>query len=247
MRIVRTGRRDAEKAILFLNPMCADTTFWKNIVSDRLASTYEILMVDYPGYNSAFVSQATLSDMAESVKREILDGMDKPVHLCGYSYGGIVLQEILKKGVKDLRSVVLISCPNRMTPYDKEVNRLLDTLLAEDEMAFCRLLMLLSYRPEFVNENPLFYLTVYAKIQAAGVKSAMLQQLRQMIAMDTVDFELKGIKAMCVFGENDRLLRSDTLSRFQERIDGLRAEIIPGASHMLPEGELGKRLNHFYL
>ena len=60
--------------------------------------------------------------------------------------------------------------------------------------------MLLSYRPEFVNENPLFYLTVYAKIQAAGVKSAMSQQLRQMIAMDTVDFELKGIKAMCVFG-----------------------------------------------
>ena len=158
-----------------------------------------------------------------------------------------MVQEILKKGVKDLRSVVLISCPNRMTPYDKEVNRLLDTLLAEDEMAFCRLLMLLSYRPEFVNENPLFYLTVYAKIQAAGVKSAMSQQLRQMIAMDTVDFELKGIKAMCVFGENDRLLRSDTLSRFQERIDGLRAEIIPGASHMLPEGELGKRLNHFYL
>ena len=49
MRIVRTGRRDAEEAILFLNPMCADTTFWKNIVSDRLASTYEILMVDYPG------------------------------------------------------------------------------------------------------------------------------------------------------------------------------------------------------
>ena len=76
MRIVRTGRRDAEEAILFLNPMCADTTFWKNIVSDRLASAYEILMVDYPGYNSAFVSQASLSDVAESVKREILDGMD---------------------------------------------------------------------------------------------------------------------------------------------------------------------------
>ena len=142
------------------------------------------------------------------IKNELLNQIDKPFHFCGYSYGGMVVQELLKHSYSNLRSVILIASQNIMTFYDKEINRTLHQILSTDELLFCRLLTILSYDPSFINKNNMFYLQLFLSLKLSPFSSrAISQQLNQMMQIDKIDFPVLKIPSLYIYEENDRMLK----------------------------------------
>ncbi|WP_024996985.1 alpha/beta fold hydrolase [Bacteroides graminisolvens] len=237
MNIYRKGG-DKLEAIIFFNPMGTNKDFWSSLIPAELYDKYEIILFDYPGFSSDFVNQNTLHDTSEMVRNELLIHLDKPFVFCGYSYGGMVVQELLKESYANLRSVILISSQNKLTFYDKEINKILYHAISMDELLFCRFLTILSYDPFFINKNNLFYIKLFANLKFSPCSSAAIaQQLKQMSIIDKIDFPVLDIPALYIYGENDRMLKINSVSEISKLLPKIEIKKLPESSHIL-DGKL---------
>lgn len=233
MKLYKKGENNSE-AIIFFNPMGTSNTFWQRMLPKELYDKYEIILFDYPGFNSDFRIQKTVSETSKMIKNELLNQIDKPFHFCGYSYGGMVVQELLKHSYSNLRSVILIASQNIMTFYDKEINRTLHQILSTDELLFCRLLTILSYDPSFINKNNMFYLQLFSSLKLSPFSSrAISQQLNQMMQIDKIDFPVLKIPSLYVYGENDRMLKDYSEQEIIKLLPDIEIIKIPKSSHIL--------------
>ena len=109
---------DKEESIIFLNPLASDVAFWKN---NDLLNKYEIILIDYSGYNSEYKIIKSIDELAQLLKSTIFTKIEKPFHIIGYSYGGYLLQyliniiEVVPKSY--LESAILIFSAIGITLY----------------------------------------------------------------------------------------------------------------------------------
>lgn len=233
MRVYHEGDTTKE-ALIFFNPMGTDFNFWKKKFPLELYKKYEVCFFDYSGFNSNYLPQANLSDTAEMIKNEILSGINKPMHFCGYSYGGMVVQELLKEQYSNLQSVILIATQNCLTPYDKEVSRVLKDVINVDLLLYCRMLSLLSQTPSVLNTNQLFPLQMLFNINSSTISlSPIIQQLEQLSKINKIDFPPCLTSSLYMYGENDRMIRSDTPMEMKNKFKDLKVIKFSGASHMI--------------
>lgn len=188
MKVYHEGDTTKE-ALIFFNPMGTDFSFWKKKFPLELYKKYDVCFFDYSGFNSDYFPQVNLSDTGELIKKEILSGISKPMHFCGYSYGGMVVQELLKEEYPNLQSIILIATQNSLTPYDKEVPRVLKDAINVDPFLYCRMLSLLSYASSVLNTNQLFPLQMLFNIKSSTISSApIIQQLEQISKTNKIEF-----------------------------------------------------------
>lgn len=55
---------DKPECLVFFNPMSSDICFWKNSIPQELINNYEIIFIDYPGYNSPMEQLNSFNDLA---------------------------------------------------------------------------------------------------------------------------------------------------------------------------------------
>lgn len=91
---------------------------WRNAISDLLAASYAVVIVDFPGHGLSTGEPAAIDDFAtyrqtlQGVEDHAMETMRRPVHLMGHSMGaGIIAEHILKEGLNEARRAVLIA-PN---------------------------------------------------------------------------------------------------------------------------------------
>lgn len=226
--------------------MGTSKAFWESMIPQELYDKYEIILFDYPGFSSDFIIQKTLYDTSKLIQNELLDHLRKPVHFCGYSYGGMIVQELLKYSHSNLRSVILISSQNMLTFYDKELNRILYRIISTDELLFCRLLTVLSYDPIFINENSLFYVQLFSNLKLSPFSSAAIsQQLNQMLQIDKIDFPVLRIPSLYIYGENDRMLKLNSVLEISKLLPDIEMIKFPESSHMLDGSLLFEKILFF--
>ncbi|EGJ72506.1 alpha/beta hydrolase fold protein [Bacteroides coprosuis DSM 18011] len=243
---INLSSRNLSEKIIFLNPMGVDKSFWLNSIPKELYEKYDVVLFDYPGFNSQYIYQKTISETADYIFDKYIRGIDVPIHLCGYSYGGMVAQELLKRDLKELKSVILIATQNKLTTYDKELNKLLINLFNIDLLLFCRLLVLLSYNPSFVNENKMFYLQVFSSIKLSPeIAECITQQLDQMRQVDEIKFPVLDCSALYLYGEFDRMVKDNTANGINQLLPNIEVVKFSNSSHMIDSRLIFKEIIKF--
>jgi pimeloyl-ACP methyl ester carboxylesterase len=233
MNIIKINKHNTE-SLVFLNPMASDSCFWKNNLPDELANKYEIIFINYSGYNSPFVELQSFQDLSNYVHTEVLSKLKKPFHLIGYSYGGFLAQHLLKNNYSNLKSTILIGCSYKLTPKDKETASVLKNIIEQDLYLFCRTLTLLSHSPEDLNKNPLMGLQKFSNLKLAiERKESIIQQLDHILKLKEIQHTIHLGKSMVLYGENDKMIDTATIETFNNFFKDLEIIRLPNESHMI--------------
>lgn len=233
MNTIRLNKHNPE-CLIFFNPMASDTCFWKNNLPDHLATKYEIIFIDYPGYNSPLVSLPSFQDMANYIHDQILSTLNKPFYLIGYSYGGLLVQFLLKNNYSQHKGTVLVGCSYKLTPKDKETTSILGKIIETDVYLFCRVLTLFSHNPEEINSNPLIGLQKFSNLKlTVNNSNPIIQQINHIKKMKEIKHDTRLEKTLIVYGENDKMIDTSTLEAFRENFKNLKIVQLKNEYHMI--------------
>jgi pimeloyl-ACP methyl ester carboxylesterase len=237
---------DKSECLVFFNPMSSDICFWKNSIPQELINNYEIIFIDYPGYNSPMDQLNSFDDLATYYHKLLLCKITKPIHLIGYSYGGLLIQHLLNNKYQHLKSVILIACSNKLAVRDKEIVSILKNVIVKDLYLFSRLLSLFSHKPKEINENPLIGLQKFSnlKITTKNYKP-VLQQLNHVLQLKEIDIRKQSTKSLLIYGEEDRLIDITTLNRFQNLLNNIKIVKLNNESHIIEISKVFKHIIKF--
>jgi len=226
--------KNQEECLIFFNPMSSDLCFWKNVIPQELKKEYEVIFVDYPGYNSPFIPFKSFEELSDYYHYELLSNIDKPMHLIGYSYGGLLVQHLLNNKYANLKTVTLIGCSNKLAVRDKEIVSILKSIVANDLYLFSRALSIFSHKPEDIDANPLIGLKKFSNLKLT-VKDHLpiLQQLNHILKIKEIEVRKQSTNALLIYGEHDRLIDLSTISRFKGFLDNLEIRELTNESHII--------------
>ncbi len=226
---------DKSECLLFFCPMCSDTYFWKNYIPEELINNYEIIFVNYPGYGCSPMREfASMKELANYYRTRILNKNKKPMHIIGYSYGGMLIQYLLETEYEYLESVILIACSNRLTLRDKEIIAVLKEILVKDLYLFARTLSLFSHKSSDINKKPLIALQKFSnlKIVTKG-GSPILQQLNHILKQDGASVRKREEKVLFIYGKEDQLIDKKTIEEFREIYPNINIEGLKDEAHII--------------
>lgn len=237
---------DKPECLIFFNPMSSDICFWKNSIPQELINNYEVIFVDYPGYNSPIKQLKSFNDLATYYHNLLLCKITKPMHLIGYSYGGLLIQHLLNNKYQHLKSITLVACSNKLAIRDKEIVSILKNVIVNDLYLFSRLLTLFSHKPEEINNNPLIGLQKFSnlKITTKSYKP-ILQQLNHVLQLKEVDIRKQSTKSILIYGEDDRLIDMTTINRFQKSLNNITIVKLNDESHIIEINKVFKHIINF--
>lgn len=222
------------KCLIFFNPVCTDRTFWESAIPAEILEAYEIILIDYPGYNSDFKKVESYQELAEYYHDELLSKIEKPMHLIGYSYGGILVQHLLNNKYNNLKSAVLVGCSNELKYRDKELLSVLKEILKSDMLLFCRAMSLLTQGVDSMNTRPLMAIQQYSHLKMSIADKAVIQQqIDHMLKLKQVNVRRQSTPVLFVYGDNDRLIDKDLLPAYKKSFASLRVVNLKGEDHMI--------------
>jgi pimeloyl-ACP methyl ester carboxylesterase len=235
-----------KEVIVFFNPLGTDSNFWKNIIPQELINSYDILLIDYPGYNSEFTQHASMQKLADEIHQTFILKITKPMHFFGYSYGGMVVQLLMNNQYENLRSVVLIASSNSPTHRDLEIVSVLKGILQHDMYLFCRALNIFSQSPESINENQLMPLQMFSnlKVTTSGI-DPVLQQINHILKIKKIEIRKQATPVLIIFGENDRLLEASAIKDFSLFFDNLKILKLSNAYHIINLESVADKVTDF--
>ncbi len=238
---------DKSESLLFFCPMCSDTYFWKNYIPEELMNNYEIIFVNYPGYGCSPMREfASMRELANYYRTTILNKNKKPMHIIGYSYGGMLIQYLLETEYEYLESVILIACSNWLTLRDKEIVSVLKEIIVNDLYLFARTLSLFSHKAPDINKNPLIALQKFSNLKIATKDSSpILQQLNHILKQDGASVRKKEEKALFIYGKEDQLIDKKTLNEFREIYSNIDIEELENEAHIIDIDKIFKYIIKF--
>ena len=233
---------DKEECLVFFNPMGSSIHFWKRDFPQKLINNYEVIFVDYPGYNSQYIPIKSFDELASFYDKKLLSIIQKPMHFIGYSYGGLLILHLLNNKYQNLKSATLISCSNKLTIRDKEVVSVMKKIISYDMHLFSRTLSLFSHKPEQINNNPLIGLQTFSNLKLTIKDNRpVVQQLNHLLQMGEIKVKNQTVKSMLIYGEEDRLIDTSTLNRFNSFFKNLEIKKLENESHII---DTKKIFNH---
>lgn len=234
------------EALVFLNPMGTDTRFWKNNFPTEIMDKYETIFVDYPGYNSDFYTYNSFSEVALDLYNKVLSKIHKPLHIIGYSYGGVLAQHIVNKDLENIKSLVLIGASYRLNPINVEINSILKTIATDNLMLFCKTLSVISHEADEINQNPLLGLQKYANLKISLKDSKVVcNQLEHLLKHKKFSLSCAhDIKTLIIYGENDKMVSDQDMNYYRNYFENLKIIKLKGESHMIPTENIHPLLIH---
>lgn len=225
-----------EEAIVFLNPMGTDARFWKNNFPDEISDKYEVIFIDYPGYNSDFYRYASFPEVASDLYNTVLSTIDKPVHLIGYSYGGFLAQHIVNQNSDHIKSLVIIGASYKLNPINVEINSVLKSIAKDNLMLFCKTLSIISHEADEINKNPLLGLQKYANLKISVKDSEIIcNQLEHLLKHKRFSLNCDpDINTLMIYGENDKMVSDYDMNYYRNYFENLKVIKLKGESHMIP-------------
>jgi surfactin synthase thioesterase subunit len=222
------------ECLVFFNPLGCDRVFWKNALQPDILDNYEIILIDYPGYNSDFEKLGSFQELADHIHYNLLAKITKPFHMIGYSYGGLVLQHLLNNYYDTLQSATLIACVNKLNSRDKEIVSVLKELAQKDLYLFCRILTLFSNNPEEFKTNPLIGLQKLSNIKLSLTNvNPLLQQLTHVLKYKQIDIRKQRTPIKLIFGEDDKLIDMSQIDLFAKYFDNMQVFGLEKEGHII--------------
>jgi len=128
----RTCGRRAAPAILFLHGFLGSAADWLP-VAHRLRATWHCTMVDLPGHGRALTPEHPKLYTLRGAAQAVLDGVQRPVHLVGYSMGGRLALQLALQHPERFQSLTLISAsPGLPLTAERAARRRADDALAAE-------------------------------------------------------------------------------------------------------------------
>ncbi len=244
--MVQSINKTATECLVFFNPLSSDSRFWKNGIPKKMLDKYEVIFFEYPGYNSPFVKLKNFTELAGYVQEEILNKIQKPFHLIGYSYGGLLVQHLLNTQQEYLKSAILIACANKILPRDKEILSVLKKIGETDMYLFCRTLTLFSHGYADINKNPLMGLQKFSNLKlSVPDNTTVMQQINHILQTSTIPIEKQSTKTMLLYGADDRMLDLDAISYFNLYLNNLSKVRLNGEAHIINSTKMFYHINKF--
>jgi|GEM_PF-1872554 len=244
--MVQSINKSAEECLVFFNPLSSDSRFWRNTIPERLLNRFEVIFYEYPGYNSPFIRLNSFNELASYVNDQILDKIEKPIHLIGYSYGGLLVQHLLNLQPHNLKSAILIACANKILPRDKEILSVLKKLSEIDMYLFCRVLTLFSHGYADINSNPLLGLQKFSNLKLAIPDSIpILQQINHILRTSNIAIQKQATRTLLLYGSDDRVIDAETLDCFNEYLENLSLKKLQGEAHIINPRKMYYHINQF--
>ncbi|HEU4552198.1 MAG TPA: alpha/beta fold hydrolase [Chitinophaga sp.] len=244
--MVQSINKSAAECLVFFNPLSSDSRFWKSTIPKRLLNRFEVVFYEYPGYNSPFIKLNSFNELALYVNDQVLNKIEKPVHLIGYSYGGLLVQHLLNLKPHNVKSAILVACANKILPRDKEILSVLKKLSEIDMYLFCRVLTLLSHGYADINRNPLLGLQKFSNLRLTIPDSMpVLQQINHILHTSTITIQQQATSILLLYGSEDRMIDTDTLNSFNEHLENLCCKKLHGEAHMMNPVKMFYHINQF--
>lgn len=217
--------------VVLLHGVGLDHTMWAPVRS-RLPHELRVVAPDLLGHgaNAAAPEGTTLEDLA----RDVVEHLDGPAHLVGFSLGALVAQHIAVTQPQTVASLTSVSSVCART--DAERASVLGRLATADsdfeasvEASIDRWFTGTDVDPEVVaatratllaNDRP-SYLACYRVFATADEELAP-----RLVSITS--------PALAITGADDPGSTPDMTERLAARIPGCRAEVVAGARHMFP-------------
>lgn len=244
--MVQSINKNADEALVFFNPMSSDSRFWTTNIPQRLLDKFEVVFYEYPGYNTPFLKMDTFNELAQYVNQEILEKIEKPIHLVGYSYGGLLVQHLLNMQLRNVKSAILIACANQILPRDKELLSVLKKVSDIDMYLFCRVLSLFSHGYADFNNNPLLGLQKFSNLKLSiPDKGPIIQQINHIIRTSKIDIAKQPTRTLLLYGSEDRMIDAETLDSLNEHLENLSLKKLYGEAHIINPTKMFYHINQF--
>lgn len=229
----------AGSPILFIHGFPLDRRMWDAVVS-LLAQSFLCVAPDLRGFGKSREERFSFSiaDLAIDCRAllRVLQ-INQPVAVCGLSMGGYIAMEFVDRFTPDVVAVVLA---NTKAELDTEAARNARFASANGALRTGSPSVTLSMRerlvaPETLSNRPgtMTQLdTMLTETPASTIAWAQLAMLAR------VDFTSKisnwNVPALCVAGNRDVIVPTDTMSRMSNAIPGGKLDVISDAGHLTP-------------
>lgn len=244
--MVQSINKNGTECLVFFNPLSSDSRFWKNAIPKKLLDRFEVVFFDYPGYNSPFIKLKDFEELANYVCKIILDKIEKPMHLIGYSYGGLLVQHLLNMKPRNLKSAILIACANKILPRDKEILSVLKKIGETDMYLFCRALTLFSHGHLDINNNPLIGLQKFSNLKLSVHDNIpVLQQINHILKTSNISIQKQSTKTLLIYGSDDRIIDTETIGCFNYYLENLSLIKLHGEAHIIDQTKMFYHINKF--
>lgn len=229
----------AGSPILFIHGFPLDRRMWDPVIS-LLAQSFLCVAPDLRGFGKSPEERFSFSiaDLAIDCRAllRVLQ-INQPVAVCGLSMGGYIAMEFVDRFTPDVVAVVLA---NTKAELDTEAARNARFASANGALRTGSPSVTLSMRerlvaPETLSNRPgtMTQLdTMLTETPASTIAWAQLAMLAR------VDFTSKisnwNVPALCVAGNRDVIVPTDTMSRMSNAIPGGKLDVISDAGHLTP-------------
>lgn len=220
--------------LVLLHGVGLDHRMWDRCVP-ALTRNHRVSTPDLPGHGTgpAVASDASLDDLADEVLRNL---PERPVHLVGFSLGGLVAQQIAVRAPEAVRSLVLVSSVARRGPEQSAAVR--DRLRAAQQDF-----------PDTAETAVQRWMTADWQAREPGLverlrATLLANDLGSYIAcyriFATADADLAAhlpditAPTLAITGGDDPGSTPEMTERLAATIPRARAVVVPGAQHLLP-------------
>ncbi len=231
---VRTGTAHAE-TVVFIHAVGYDLTYWDRQI-EALHDTYNVVAFDLPGHGrSPGQAQDWSFDHAAATIAELIQFLsDKPVHLAGISFGGMIAQTLALAYPHLVRSLTLIGTASTFPqPARNAMKDRAQTVRAGGMAAVLASSLQRWFTPATIAQRPDIVDRVTKTILADD--PAVHAAIWDIIANFDVYDRLAEIACptLILVGEQDSSTPPAAASALARGIRGSRLVIIPNAAHIL--------------
>lgn len=231
---VRTGTEHSETVVL-IHAVGYDLTYWDRQI-EALQGDYNVVAFDLPGHGrSPGEAKAWSFDFAAATVAGLIEHVsDKPVHLAGISFGGMIAQATVLARPELVRTLTLIGTASTFSEAARESMRARARAVRAGGMsAVLQSSLQRWFTPETQTRRPDIIDRVSKTILADD--PAVHASIWDIISKFEVHDRLGEIRcpALVLVGERDPSTPPSAASALQEKIPGAKMVVIPNASHIV--------------
>ena len=241
--------------LLMIMGFLGQASSWGEPFLERLRSHFTTIAFSNRGCGLSEIDAApvTIRLMADDTAR-LLQALDiERAHVLGISMGGMIAQELVLNHAERVQGLVL-GCTNCGPAHSiqsppESMIKMTQTMNVPPEQR-ARVFWEMTVTPEFVDRESAFLDAILARMLEQPTPWAVFgRQFAAIQGHDTYD-RLPQVKAptLILHGDRDALVPVGNAGILQERIQGSRARIIPGAGHCFfweKPGESGEAVVEF--
>lgn len=222
MEVFDVGQGDV---ILLLPPWGCISTAWRNQL-ETLSKHYRVISVHFPGcgrseFNAAFLEYEKLSALIMDILNRMK--VKTPIHLVGWSGGGIIAQYILNNYPAQIKSMTLVNSTNKLNMLNaKSVKNV------EDIMKI--------FKNDFnISRNETGSQFVIEQINGITDLNVLQEYWFRDISFNANSLSTKiEVPVLLINGGKDLVMPENDSTAWQNKVKMMESYVLPSAGHYIP-------------